>query len=217
MDRELQLPYADAERSALLAELAANLKSEVQDAVRPLVDHIDRVYFRVKSPDSFVIKALDPDTVPPYTNPLVEIEDQVAGRVLVFFLEDINNAKDCLLRTFTTVERTHKKPTKDQEFGYESHHFICNIPPPLKPPSWGNRSDLPPTFELQIRTLFMHAYAEPQHNISYKETKDLPSSVRRELAWIAASSWGADQAYSRVWAWYASLKKGPVSPSSQSA
>jgi ppGpp synthetase/RelA/SpoT-type nucleotidyltranferase len=216
MDKMLQHSYAGAERSAILAELAANLMSEVQDAVRPL-DHIDRVYFRVKSPNSFLSKALDPDTVPPYTNPLIEIEDQVAGRVLVFFLEDIEIVKDRLLRTFTTVERTHRKPTKDQEFGYESHHFICNIPPPLKPPNWGSRSDLPPTFELQVRTLFMHAYAEPQHNIAYKETKDLPSSVRRELAWIASSSWGADQAYSRVWAWYVSLHKETASPSSQGA
>jgi len=57
---------------------------------------------------------------------------------------------------------------------------------------------------LQIRTIFMHAYSEPQHDFAYKAAGDLPPNVRRELAWIAASAWGADQAYARVAEWAAS-------------
>jgi putative GTP pyrophosphokinase len=47
----------------------------------------------------------------------------------------------------------------------------------------------------------MHAYAEPQHNIGYKPTGELPRQIKRELAWIAASAWGADQAFERLNAW----------------
>jgi ppGpp synthetase/RelA/SpoT-type nucleotidyltranferase len=61
--------------------------------------------------------------------------------------------------------------------------------------TWGARDDLPSTFELRVRTIFMHAYAEPQHNIGYKAASELPGQVRRELAWIAAS------AYERVRSW----------------
>jgi ppGpp synthetase/RelA/SpoT-type nucleotidyltranferase len=57
---------------------------------------------------------------------------------------------------------------------------------------------MPSTFELQIRTLFMHAWAEPQHDMGYKAAQELTREIRRELAWIAASAWGADQAYDRV-------------------
>jgi ppGpp synthetase/RelA/SpoT-type nucleotidyltranferase len=58
---------------------------------------------------------------------------------------------------------------------------------------------MPETFELQVRTLFQHAYAEPQHNLGYKPgDAQLTDEVRRELAWVAASSWGADQALDRV-------------------
>ncbi len=207
MDERLRDAYSHRDRMALLRRLRDSLQSEVEETLRS-IDHVDRIYFRIKSTQSFIDKASDPQISPRYKNPLVEIEDQVAGRILVFFLEDIDKVKTLLLRTFRTVERTHKKPSKDQEFGYESHHLICNIPPPCKPEGWNSRSDLPPTLELQIRTLFMHAYAEPQHNIAYKETKDLHSSIMRELAWIAASSWGADQAYSRVWKWYVSTQNG---------
>ncbi|MEW6369263.1 MAG: RelA/SpoT domain-containing protein [Acidobacteriota bacterium] len=207
MHDELREAYLSEARTALLNLLRESLLTEVQAALEGL-PHVDRVCFRVKSLPSFLEKATDPTTRPPYSDPLVEIEDQVAGRVLVFFLSDVDFVEKCLLRTFTAVERTHKRPAKDEEFGYESRHLICNIPPPLKPPDWDGRRDLPPTFELQIRTLFMHAYAEPQHDLAYKGPRELPPGIRRELAWIAASSWGADQAYARVCDWTRGVRVG---------
>lgn len=57
---------------------------------------------------------------------------------------------------------------------------------------------MPETFELQVRTLFMHAWAEPQHNLGYKSPGDLSKEHRRHLAWIAASAWGADRGSRRL-------------------
>lgn len=184
-------------RLLLLTEVASALEQEVKDALDGL-EHIDRICFRVKGRDSFVRKAEDPDNDPAYGDPLVEIEDQVAGRVLVHFLSDMPLVHERLAGTFTTVERTERRPERDAEFGYESDHLICVIPPHAKPLAWGEQTDVPSTFELQIRTLFMHAYAEPQHDMQYKNAQDLPSEVKKELAWIAASAWGADHAYKRV-------------------
>lgn len=184
-------------REPLLGELSSALQREIQETLNG-VGHIDRISFRVKAQASFIAKATDPDTEPPYSNPLVEIEDQVGGRVLVFFLQDLEPVADRLRGTFNTVERAHRRPRKDEEFGYESLHLVCMIPPHLTPPSWGSQSDMPATFELQIRTLFMHAWAEPQHDLAYKGPKDLPSDVRKEIAWVAASAWGADRALARV-------------------
>lgn len=164
--------------------------------------HIDRISFRVKGTESFakkVDKALAAGR--PYADPFVEIEDQIAGRIIVFFLQDLVAVEARLRQVCTTVEATHKQPAKDEEFGYESHHLICLIPPHVQPAGWSSRRDVPKTFELQVRTLFMHAWAEPQHDFGYKGPADLPKEIRRELAWIAASAWGADHAYERVWNW----------------
>jgi putative GTP pyrophosphokinase len=187
-------------RLGLLEQLRSNLEQETKEALAAL-PHIDRVTFRVKEVDSFVAKAEDPKNDPPYQDPLAEIEDQVAGRVIVFFLCDLLTVHEHLTRTYSTIERSQRRPERDAEFGYESDHLICIIPPHLKPNGWNMRDDMPSTFELQIRTLFMHAYAEPQHDIGYKAARDLPREIRRELAWIAASAWGADQAYERVRRW----------------
>ncbi len=184
-------------RSSLLESLKVNLERETNDSLVGL-RHIDRVAFRVKELESFLKKATDPANDPAYEDPLVEIEDQVAGRVIVFFSSDLPIARQRLERTFNAIERHQRRPERDEEFGYESDHLICTIPPQVRPNGWAARQDVPETFELQIRTIFMHAYAEPQHDMQYKAARELSREMRRELAWIAASAWGADQAYERV-------------------
>lgn len=186
-------------RASILERLRDRLESETKEALAG-IHHIDRITFRVKDPDSFV-KKIEKSVDPPYENPLSEIEDQVAGRVIVFFLTGIDTVLERLSGTFATVEGQRRSPARDEEFGYESHHLVCIIPPHVIPDGWTALEDPPKTFELQVRTIFMHAYSEPQHDLAYKGAKELPSEVRRELAWIAASAWGADRAYDRVVAW----------------
>jgi len=47
-------------------------------------------------------------------------------------------------------------------------------------------------FELQIKTLFQHAWAESEHDLAYKPVEDLPKDQRRRVAFVAAQAWGAD-------------------------
>lgn len=204
MHDELKQLYSS--RELALEQLRASLEEETRAALATL-PHIDRVAFRAKSLDSFLVKATDPRNKSLYQDPLVEIEDQIAGRVIVFFLNDRAAVRERLDgRTFNPVEGWTRAPERDAEFGYESDHIIFNIPILLLPQEWNQLERMPTTFELQIRTIFMHAYAEPQHDIGYKGAAELPREIRRELGWIAASAWGADQAYERVLEW--EVKRG---------
>ncbi len=194
---ENSLKAAYSSRIEILQSTAARLETKVQDDLSEL-GHIDRVSFRAKGIESFVEKVLERKVEPPYKHPLTEVEDQIAGRVLVFFLSDIEFVRSRLEQVFTFVESTRREPKKDAEFGYESHHTVCVIPPEVKSNDWNDQPDMPNTFELQIRTLCMHAWAEPQHDVGYKSTEELTREDRRELAWVAASIWGADHAFERV-------------------
>jgi putative GTP pyrophosphokinase len=195
MSSDLRAEYEA--RVPLLRQMADSLAHEVDTWLRN-VQHIDRVCFRVKDPDSFVDKACDPDTKPPYGNPLQEIEDQIGGRVIVYFLEDVKAVANALTNVLTPVEVTRKRPKEDDQFGYESHHLVCLIPPQVQPQGWSSVTDPPTTFELQVRTLFMHAYAQPQHRLAYKNKVSLTPEVKRRLAWVAASAWGADRFYQDI-------------------
>lgn len=185
------------ERLPLLEALAATLERELCRHFDGL-PHVDRISFRAKSRDSFADKVIERRVEPGYTEPLIEVEDQVAGRVLVFFVSDVEPAREHAERLFTPVEAEERRPARYNEFDYESFHAVYGIPVQFKPTGWDDRDDLPRTFELQIRTLFQHAYAEPQHDLAYKPETPPSDEIRRELAWVAASSWGADQAIERV-------------------
>ena len=145
-------------RVPLLAQLAQTLESATLAALDG-IRHIDRVSFRAKGANSFLDKATS--EAKDYEHPLVEIEDQVAGRILVLFLEDIHTVVAALQKRFNEVESRLKEPRDESAFGYESHHLVCMIPPDCEPFGWASVEDPPKTFELQVRTLFMHAWPNP--------------------------------------------------------
>lgn len=186
-------------RRPLLEKLADILESKTRDELSD-VPHVDRISFRAKERASFVEKCSrrEPrESGPPkYQNPLVEIEDQVAGRVLTFFQDDIDQVCLRLEALFGPVEHRYHEPAGVSEFGYESDHYVFVIAEHHKPTGWSAVPEMPTTFEMQIRTLFMHAWAEPQHDLGFKGK---PSrDIERELAWIAASAWGADRALNAI-------------------
>jgi putative GTP pyrophosphokinase len=188
------------EREPLLKELKTTLEAKASSALEG-VRHIDRLVFRVKDRDSFLKKASATNSgKPKYTNPLVELEDQVAGRVITFFRDDIAVVRARLEDWFGAVEHEVKEPAGPTEFDYESDHYVFVINEHDKPAGWSSIDAMPTTFEVQVRTLFMHAWAEPQHDLGYKTPAgiELDRETRRELAWIAASAWGADRNLNQV-------------------
>jgi ppGpp synthetase/RelA/SpoT-type nucleotidyltranferase len=164
------------------------------------IKHIDRIYYRAKDAKSFARKslALNEAGNRKYLLPLEDIEDQVAGRVLVFFRRDIEIINNALLAAFNRAEQVHKAPKDHSSFAYESEHFVFIIPPNLLPLGWSDLASRPTTFELQVRTLFMHAWAEPEHDIAYKAKSELTSDEKRKLAWAASSAWGGDAIFEQV-------------------
>jgi putative GTP pyrophosphokinase len=184
---------AYTERFAYLEDMARRLEALTRDALADFEHlHIDRVSFRAKAVASFMKKAQEPKTGVPYLDPLAEIEDQIGGRVLVFFRHDIDLVNELLRRKLRGVEFKRVAPDAPDSFGYESDHWICLIPLAYRSDEWQALARMPTTFELQVRTLFMHAWAEPEHNIGYKPNGKVDPEITRRLAWVAASSWGAD-------------------------
>lgn len=181
-------------RVVLLESAAAALEREARETLAGL-KHIDRISFRTKDTDSFIQKAFDRGKS--YRSPLAEIEDQIGGRVLVFFNEDIRIVLDKLQGCFNEVESSRRQPESSWEFGYESHHLICMIPPVCLPDGWAKFTEMPQTFELQVRTLFMHAWAEPEHDIRYKG-KPISRGVERQLAFAAAAAASGDDCLQRA-------------------
>lgn len=185
---EHELRAAYEARLTRLEALALTLERATKQHLEGL-PHIDRIAFRAKRVDSFVEKARRKA----YESPLDQVEDQVAGRVIVFYRDEIEPMRARLAEIFGAVEEAQHEPEDVSSFSYESFHSIVVIPAALTPEGWSDVERRPTTFELQIRTLFQHAYAESEHDLVYKPPLALERDEQRKIAWVAASAWGADE------------------------
>lgn len=183
-------------RAPLMERIKDSLEGELKSIFRN-TPHIDRVAVRVKGDESLLNKAIGGR----YSAPLIEIEDQIGARVIVFFLSDIEIVKQEILRYFIPMERKSVRPSQPESFAYESEHLILTINESLIPDHGLPADDIPRTFEMQIRTILMHAYAEPQHDMVYKRRNPISFEMQRRNAWIAASCWGADREFEEIRRW----------------
>lgn len=159
------------------------------------VPRIDNICTRAKSLDRFLGKAnkLDEETGKlKYELPLDEIQDQVGARIVVFYLSDVKVISELVKKHFATVENTVKQPLSDKEFGYFGEHFILALPTDV---THDLHTDSSNVFELQIKTLFQHAWSEAEHDSSYKAPSEMTKDERRLVALTSAHAWAADRIF----------------------
>jgi putative GTP pyrophosphokinase len=193
---QLDLKYKERYEKALVP-IAEELEKELVEILSG-VKNIDRIYARAKTVKRFLKKAekLEKGNKK-YTHPWSQIQDQVAARVVAFYLDDIPSLKDILMKEYRHAENQIIVPESKSKFGYEGEHFIMLIPNAVKPE--GVSTDLiPEFFELQIKTLFQHAWAEASHELGYKPPKPLTDDQERRIAFTAAQAWGADRIFNEL-------------------
>lgn len=181
-----------------LRRVATKLESLVLDHLGS-VPHVDRVSARAKDPKRFRAKAeaIADDGRPRYGEPLTEIQDQLGVRIIVFYLSDVDAVREVILAYFRPIEEQNLVPESDWEFGYFGQHLVLALPPDVVPPDVDSQL-APRFFELQIKTLFQHAWSEANHDLGYKTDTALGSGQKRRLAFTAAQAWGADRIFDEL-------------------
>jgi putative GTP pyrophosphokinase len=175
---------------ALEEQLKAYLEGEAR---------IDRVQARAKSVDRFLAKAAKRQgEAAKYLEPLHQIQDQVGARIISFYVSDIERISRIVERYLRPVEAKNLIPESEWEFGYFGRHYVLLIPDDLIDASW-DRKHVPEFFELQVKTLFQHAWSEANHDLGYKPgARDLSPDSKRRLAFTSAQAWGADQIFDEL-------------------
>ncbi|MGF0538052.1 GTP pyrophosphokinase [Agrobacterium sp. ES01] len=135
-----------------------------------------------------------------YKDPAKQITDISGIRIILFVESDIKSVSEIIRNSFSIDELNSSN--KDEKLsldrvGYRSVHFVCDI--------GNNRSALPEfegldslKFEIQIRTVLQHAWAELAHDRSYKFRGKLPSSIQRSLYLHAGLLEIADKGFSEL-------------------
>jgi ppGpp synthetase/RelA/SpoT-type nucleotidyltranferase len=190
LDKQYRLRHNKA-----LLKMAKKIEAHLQGLLTQQ-PRIDRIVARAKSPERFIGKAqktIDKGQLK-YSDPLNQIQDQIGARIVTFYNSDIDPLSKKIKDYLSPIEEQVFIPDSVNEFGYEGIHYILFIPTELFD------KDIPkelcPTFfELQIKTLFEHSWAEANHDLAYKPDTPLTPEQKRKIAFTAAQAWGADNIF----------------------
>ena len=120
---------------------------------------------------------------------LANLTDILGLRVITFYIDDVDKVASAVERLFTIDWENSVDKRKIHEidsFGYLSLHYICSIP------------DFPYRFEIQMRTLLQHAWANMDHDTGYKSGVEIPKRYMRNMSRLAGMLELVDDEFSKI-------------------
>lgn len=131
---------------------------------------------------------------------LSEITDICGIRIITFFSDDVDKIAQLLEDEFSLDKANSIDKRKSQDptkFGYVSLHYILQLD--------GSRAELSENsffkelkFEVQIRTILQHAWAEIEHDFGYKTESEVPEKIRRRFSRLAGLIELADDEFMKI-------------------
>ena len=182
---------------------AADFLGAIEDVLSDAGLTYDHVTARVKEWRSLRSKSRKrrPDGTLMYPHPWQDIHDLIGVRVTTYHSTEIPRIIEALTEVFE-VRRSVDKTAQTRvsgSFGYGSHHLILRVAPAQVTPvlqAYAGRE-----FEVQIRTVLQHAWAEFEHDIRYKRrgnTGKLAPEVDRAFTLAAGLIELADQQFDLI-------------------
>ncbi|MCQ9342316.1 GTP pyrophosphokinase [Corynebacterium kozikiae] len=177
---------------------AAEFRDAMEDVLLDAGLTYDRVSARVKSWSSLKAKAKKRNAQGElaYPDPWRDIHDIIGVRITTFHSTEIPQVKEVLADNFVVLRSVDKAAQTriSGSFGYGSHHLI--LAADERTPSLASYQGL--QFEVQIRTVLQHAWAEFEHDIRYKRRGPLDPQVDRAFTLAAGLIELADQQFDQI-------------------
>ena len=191
MDRHLD-PHCEA----ILEEFRAGLpqfKSVAKEVYNTLKSTFEEagllvaaIEYRVKAEDSLAGKL---ELKGQKYKSLADITDIIGLRVITFYIDDVDKVASAVERLFTVDWENSVDKRKIHEidsFGYLSLHYICS------------KKGFPYRFEIQMRTVLQHAWANMNHDTGYKSGVEVPKEYLRNMSRLAGMLELADEQFSII-------------------
>ena len=164
-------------------EIIYTLEQELKSQQIP----IHEITGRVKPFDSFIDKVRRQESDVPFET----ILDICGVRVICLFLSDLQRIGEIVESKFAIHIKDDKIYTKPEEaFGYLAVHYFGSLLASFSGPRYDDLKEL--KFEIQLRTIAMHAWATISHYLDYKSPHAIPSSLRKDFNALSALFYVAD-------------------------
>lgn len=171
--------------------LAQEVQYIIREAISEAAIKIHDIECRVKTFES-ISKKLENRSA----GRIKRINDIVGARIICLFMSDIERVDRLLRAEFEVKSVDNKIESAHDSFGYMSVHYICR----LRKSVAGRRYDAIKglEFEVQVRTLCMHAWAAISHYLDYKSELDIPQHLRKGLNALSGLFYVADTQYEQL-------------------
>ncbi len=176
--------------------------SKAKGLLRDIIDDagidVVQIEARTKEVDSFAEKLTRKEGR--YSNPLVDMTDLAALRVITYYQEDVERVCALIEREFDIdLENSGDKfeLLDPDRFGYMSVHYVASISRKRATLlEWKNFKSI--RFEVQVRTALQHAWAAVNHKLEYNSASEAPEELRRRLYRLSALFELADEQFSQI-------------------
>ena len=165
------------------------MQHDVEDIINTLIEanhiKISTMSLRIKSEQALRNKVISKDK---YQH-LEDITDILGCRILTLFESDVERILELLEDTFEVCEIVDKRKKNKHnriEFGYNSVHMVVKFTDErCKLVEYQKYQDI--RFEIQLRTVLQHAWAEVEHGLGYKSYYEPPMDIKRKLNRLAGT------------------------------
>ena len=171
--------YDEIHDNCLLLEKIVGEK--LNDILRRNDVHMTHITHRVKTRDSLEGKLVRKSGK---YHSISDLTDIVGFRVICYFSDQVDVAAGLLAQEFVidgenSVDK--RKLIAPNTFGYLSLHYICRLKESDEYPK--ELCDI--SFEVQLRSMLQHTWAEIEHDLNYKSQLAVPREIRRDFAKVA--------------------------------
>lgn len=185
------------EASLKYENFGRKLGSLVSDVLQANSIVVHSVTFRVKTRQSAIRKQ---KTLKEQDRSVDVVHDFLGLRVITYFADQVDEVAALIEREFSIdVEKsTDKRAALDPDrFGYLSSHYVASTADSRsKLPEWKQFEGL--SFEIQLRSILQHSWAEIEHDLGYKSPVTIPKNIKRRFSRLAGLLELADDEFSGI-------------------
>lgn len=196
-----------SEKGIILTEYRARKKDyeylckTVERIIKELIDDEKIEYSTITSRTkelSSMSKKLDGK--PEKYNSLNDITDIAGIRIITYYSEDVDKIADIIKKEFNIdwENSIDKRELLDPDrFGYLSLHYVAGLSQErLALREYSHFQEM--KFEIQIRSILQHTWAEIEHDLGYKSDIEIPRQIRRNFSRLAGLLEIADEEFMNI-------------------